>query len=689
MPQVNLRFPTMRQSNLDSNSAHGYARLPKHIICLSGGQSFWLGGVVESVHTANTPFHWVVEPGMESLKPSPIHSTPYQLSTCTDGHRKPCGRPLPVFHLAHPEQSYPWHPRLIRIAPSGPSAIGVGIPGSPGGARVGDWRESGTPGCQNQPEHPLIENQIRTRRPPHASLDLDTILEVFDDISDHLSRLVASNREFFGDEVVKQALSLIYGDVIKICLQIISTIPRDSQRLSGLGRVGRLFLAVARSMDRIIGTGLLPAPRNQIPQNLGFSSGAVVGKPPLKVLQTEFHRHAQFVADYAVRTKATSSFLHLPSPSRAEVNISTMPPDIILEIFSIVRVIGRRRWWINCFSFASTSRHIRACCMPVLFRRAYLRASEKPSYDLGDKILRCFRYCSISARPEVTVQPATLNKLLLWLSRMQSLESFTFLYASTVPFSAVEKVLTSLPLLCRLDIMHTPCPLIPSFGGFPGHIRQFSFTPALKLVSPPEVRQRQVFDPPDDEEVSAVSAALHSTLRQLQRTVETLDVPIWCFPLEQLRGTPWTGLRILSLRGYLPEDRRPTPTILGLFPYLESLEIEVVRTDPSLIENPQYLWVDSEEARFPSQLKHLSLIDVGTMDPIFRHLPADLDSLSIIDTRSRKYGTNFEVPGYDDDYRTWLTNTEIASTIAGNPQSFAGLTYLRMSISTGRQSSHW
>ncbi|KAJ7833524.1 hypothetical protein B0H14DRAFT_2591429 [Mycena olivaceomarginata] len=127
----------------------------------------------------------------------------------------------------------------------------------------------------------------------------------------------------------------------------------------------------------------------------------------------------------------------------------------------------------------------------------------------------------------------------------------------------------------------------------------------------------------------------------------------------------------------------------GSLPTPKSLEIEVARTDPSLIENPQYLWVDSEQARLPSQLKHLSLIDVGTMDPIFRHLPADLDSLSIIDTRSRKYGTNFEVPGYDDDYRTWLTHTEIASIVAGNSQSFAGLTYLRTTISTGRQSSHW
>ncbi|KAJ7208537.1 hypothetical protein GGX14DRAFT_453870 [Mycena pura] len=522
--------------------------------------------------------------------------------------------------------------------------------------------------------------------PPHASLDLDTILEVFDDISDHLTRLVASNQEFFGDEVVKKTLSLIYGDVIKICLQIISTIPRDSQRWSGLGRVGRLFITLSRSTGRII------ALRNQIPQNLGFSSGAVVA---LKVLQTEFHQHAEFIADYAVKTRAASesfnsiqSFLHPPPPSRAEVNISTMPPDIILEIFSIVRVTGRCRWWINCFSFASTSRHIRACCMPALFRRAYLRVSEIPSYDPGEKILRCFRHCSISA-PEVPVQPAMMNRLLLWLPRMQSLESITFSYASMVPFSVVEKVLTSLPLLRTLDIMHTPCPLIPPFGGFSGHIRQFSFTPTLKLVSPPEVRQRQVFDPPDDEEVSAVSAALHSALRQLRRTVETLDVPVWCFPLEQLRGTPWTGLRVLSLRGYLPENRRPTPTILGLFPHLESLEIEVVRTDPSLIENPHYLWVDSEDARFPSQLKHLSLIDVGTMDPIFRHLPADLDSLSIIDTRSRKYGINFEVPGYDDDYRTWLTHAEIKSTTAGNPQSFAGLTYLRMSISNGRQSGHW
>ncbi|KAJ7921001.1 hypothetical protein B0H13DRAFT_2318906 [Mycena leptocephala] len=279
--------------------------------------------------------------------------------------------------------------------------------------------------------------------------------------------------------------------------------------------------------------------------------------------------------------------------------------------------------------------------------------------------------------------------MLSWLSRMESLESFAISYTNTVPFSALQKVLAGLPLLHRVDISHTPCPLISPFSEFPGHIRHFSFSPALKVVSPREVQQRQVFDPPDDAEVSTVSAALYSTLRQLQSTLEILDVPIWCFPLEQLHGAPWTGLRILNLRGYLPLDRRPTSAILDLFPRLESLEMEVVRTDPSLIERPQYLWEDSERARFPSQLRHLSLIDVGAMDPIYDHLPADLDSFSIIDTRSRKYGSNFEVPRYDDNYRTWLTHTEITSVVGRNPQAFAGLTYLRMSISTGRQSSHW
>ncbi|KAJ6624782.1 hypothetical protein B0H10DRAFT_2006080 [Mycena sp. CBHHK59/15] len=465
----------------------------------------------------------------------------------------------------------------------------------------------------------------------------------------------------------------------------------------------------------------IPMARKQIPKNVGFNS-----EPALKTLQNEFHRHAQFIADCAVGTKVTpgitreqmvdssqlainrpcstcSSSGHaesthsihpfLQSPlSRAGFSISAIPVDVILEIFSIVRVIGHRAWWKDCSSFASTSRHVRACCLPVLFRRTHLRprcAPEKPIYDPGDKILRCFRHCSFSAGPEVTVQPSTLDILVSLLSRMQSLESFEMQYTTTVPFSALGKVLTGLPLLRRADIWHSPCPGISPFSEFPGDIRHFSFSPAPKVVSPEEVHQRLVFDPPDDAEVSTVSAALHSTLRQCQATLETLDVPIWCFPLEQLGGTPWIGLHILSLRGYLPADRRPASGILDLFPPLESLEIEVVRTDPSLIEHPQYLWVDSERARFPSQLKHLSLVDVGTMDPIFRHLPPDLGSLSIIDTRSRKYGRSYEVPFYDDNYRTCLTQTEITSVVARNPQSFAGLTYLRMSISTGRQSSHW
>ncbi|KAJ6603767.1 hypothetical protein B0H10DRAFT_2229726 [Mycena sp. CBHHK59/15] len=270
---------------------------------------------------------------------------------------------------------------------------------------------------------------------------------------------------------------------------------------------------------------------------------------------------------------------------------------------------------------------------------------------------------------------------------MQSLESLTFLYTYTVPFDAVNTVLAGLPLLCRVDVMHSPCPLVPPLGVFPRHVRHFSFTPKPKVVPPAVVQDPLVFDPADEEEVSTVSTALHSILRQLQGTLETLDVPIWCFPLKRLRGIPWTRLRILSLRGYLPIDRRPTSAILELFPHLESLEMEVVRTDPSLIERPQYLWVNSEEATFPSQLKHLSLIDVDSTDPIFSHLPADLDSLSVIDTRFRKYGRNFVDPGYDRNYRTWPTHTEIASIVSRNPHSFGGLTYLRISISTGQQSS--
>ncbi|KAJ6624783.1 hypothetical protein B0H10DRAFT_718563 [Mycena sp. CBHHK59/15] len=90
------------------------------------------------------------------------------------------------------------------------------------------------------------------------SMHSDSMLEVFDDISDTLSRLVVSNLQFFEANAVKQALPLIYGDVIKICLQIIVTTPRDSdrtKRFSGLRRASsRLFLAVPRSMIGIPST---------------------------------------------------------------------------------------------------------------------------------------------------------------------------------------------------------------------------------------------------------------------------------------------------------------------------------------------------------------------------------------------------------------------------------------------------
>ncbi|KAJ6561310.1 hypothetical protein B0H10DRAFT_2240036 [Mycena sp. CBHHK59/15] len=99
---------------------------------------------------------------------------------------------------------------------------------------------------------PLIHRRMLT------NLALEVMLEVFDDISDTLSRLVVSNLQFFEANAVKPALPLIYGDVIKICLQIIVTTPRDSdrtKRFSGLRRASsRLFLAVSRSMIGIPST---------------------------------------------------------------------------------------------------------------------------------------------------------------------------------------------------------------------------------------------------------------------------------------------------------------------------------------------------------------------------------------------------------------------------------------------------
>ncbi|KAJ7921002.1 hypothetical protein B0H13DRAFT_2318907 [Mycena leptocephala] len=178
-------------------------------------------------------------------------------------------------------------------------------------------------------------------RPALTDLALQAMLEVFDDISDHLSRLVVSNRQFFGDKAVKRALSFIYGDVIKICLQIIVTIPRDSgtKRLSRLLRgLGQLLLAVPRWIISII------MARKQIPKNLCFNSEVVVVEPGLKTLQNEFHRHAQFVADYVdaiTRGAMLDSLQHLSSNTKssssgqAGFNIDAIPPDVILEIFSI------------------------------------------------------------------------------------------------------------------------------------------------------------------------------------------------------------------------------------------------------------------------------------------------------------------------------------------------------------------
>ncbi|KAJ6607447.1 hypothetical protein B0H10DRAFT_2227856 [Mycena sp. CBHHK59/15] len=418
-------------------------------------------------------------------------------------------------------------------------------------------------------EWPLL-----TSSQPHTSLALDTILELFDDISDHLSRLVVPHRALFEDEPVKLALPLIYGDIIKICLQIIATTqPR--------------WRLVLRMNDRPCLELPTPAPNSLSVQCRWIS----------------FLKSSVFYASLGVSLGGVS-VLHLLRP-------------------------------------------------PVI---SALAAS-----------LFCFDVPTFGCRRSRTAIQGTKSFVVLDIARSTHLlnrSSLTFLYTYTVRFDAVNTVLAGLPLLCRVDLMHSPCPLVPPLGVFPRHVRHFSFTPKPKVVPPAVVQDPLVFDPADEEEVSTVSTALHSILRQLKGTLETLDVPIWCFPLKRLRGIPWTRLRILSLRGYLPIDRRPTSAILGLFPHLESLEMEVVRTDPSLIERPQYLWVNSEEATFPSQLKHLSLIDVDPTDPIFSHLPADLDSLSIIDTRFRKYGRNFVDPGYDRNYRTWPTHTEIASILA-------------------------
>ncbi|KAJ7923992.1 hypothetical protein B0H13DRAFT_1864456 [Mycena leptocephala] len=208
--------------------------------------------------------------------------------------------------------------------------------------------------------------------------------------------------------------------------------------------------------------------------------------------------------------------------------------------------------------------------------------------------------------PEVAAQPSTLDILVSLLSRMHSLDSFEMQYTSTVLFSALEKVLTGLPLLRRVDIWHSPCSGISPFSEFPGDIRHLSFSPAPKVVSPEEA-QRVVFDPPDDAEVS-MAAAMPSDPRNSRRSYLAFS------PLA-VRWYPMDRSSHLEPAGLPAGPPAPALGIVDLFPWLESLEIEVVRTDPSLIEDPQYLWVDSEGAKFPSQLKHLSLVDIDNCEP--------------------------------------------------------------------------
>ncbi|KAJ7700663.1 hypothetical protein B0H14DRAFT_3033320 [Mycena olivaceomarginata] len=340
-------------------------------------------------------------------------------------------------------------------------------------------------------------------------------------------------------------------------------------------------------------------------------------------------------------------------------DIGAIPADIILEIFSIVHVSARdSHWWKDCASFASTCHYIRACCLPALFRRTRLKIwpgveAELSKNDPGDMVLGCFKHfslilCEASYEHRKSIQAATLEGLLSLISRMQSLESIELRNTSTVPFTAIARALSALPLLRRWG---------------PGN--------------------RRVFDHPSETEVSIVSAGLYRVLQRSLVGLETLDVPIWCFPLQQLIGTLWTNVRILCLRGYLPKevDHRPASDI-PLIPF-------VVRTDPtSLVGGPQYLGVESVGVIFPPQLRHLSLIDVEATDPILYHLPPSLDSLSIIDTRSRKYWEGYEKPKYDpnhdSNYKTWLNQDELTSVVARNPSSFSGLTYFRISISTGR-----
>ncbi|RPD54816.1 hypothetical protein L227DRAFT_511106, partial [Lentinus tigrinus ALCF2SS1-6] len=319
--------------------------------------------------------------------------------------------------------------------------------------------------------------------------------------------------------------------------------------------------------------------------------------------------------------------------------------DVLNAILEILLCVG------GLGALSRTSRHVRAACMPILFRKCFrtMRVRLPEPYiflpaplwsHVQSLVIRddCFD------KMDASDSPYTDNCLLCgalagplfeqWLPRMPRLRSIT-LYQN--PFSGEQSHGISWSALCavisiptirtlKIDRLHV-CPALRPDDEL--HVASVaplaSFQYIFDKPALSSVYVRPAFRQPD---YTAEMKALSTALRALHESLEVISLPTSSVSIQVFSMHTWPRLRRVVLRGE-PSDSLVS-SILSAISHLPSLKSLVLKFSASVQTRPGVLWRGDNVTSFPCPvLEELVLTYPDPADQIFDHLPPTLLALSL------------------------------------------------------------
>ncbi|KAI0074520.1 hypothetical protein K474DRAFT_1709818 [Panus rudis PR-1116 ss-1] len=320
--------------------------------------------------------------------------------------------------------------------------------------------------------------------------------------------------------------------------------------------------------------------------------------------------------------------IDLADSSLNVLGLDELDDDLLMLIIEALGKVRPYRSLQDIFSFSAVCRRLRVLCKPVIFRRCrfthnplgFFTQQDQDVYDAGFRIGTFIKFLSIAIdRPLSNVTFRFLQALLPRLTRLQTLNLRRLEEGLSLSFA---QILFSPPnlqevILQMVDWIHdqSDTPIFPLLPPLKKYVERRTgdndFRGTLPLVHFPY-------------HIEHISASPCDMLRQLDNSLEVLQLPLHPYHLHVLPSLTWSSLRCLALYGFYPSNGPPLLPLLNAMPNLLSLKVlswSYVEKSPSQM---------SENMRLPP-LQELVIGYISPTDPLFSMLPETLTSLSIRD----------------------------------------------------------